>query len=152
MLRSWLISGCKKSKYVSPELRKRGRTTRQTECPYQVKIRYLKRESMWKVSEGLAALHLGLEATRSSHNHDPSEHAAIHANNRRPTEAEKQEILRLDRGMTISVLTRPTRIMALVLTVDKGEVKAPKIIQILKNSQTGLELQDSTQAPKFGAC
>ena len=46
VLRSWLISGCKKSKYVSPELRKRGRTTRQTECPYQVKIRYLKRESM----------------------------------------------------------------------------------------------------------
>jgi hypothetical protein len=111
----------KKSKYVSPELRKRGRTTRQTECPYQVKIRYLKRESIWKVSESLAALHLGLEATRSSHNHDPSEHAAIHANNRRPTEAEKQEILRLDRGMTISVLTRPTGIMVLVLTVDKEE-------------------------------
>ena len=54
---------------------------------------------MWKVSEGLAALHLGLEATRF-HNHDSSEHAAIHANNRRPTEAEKQESLRLDRGMT----------------------------------------------------
>ena len=26
----------KKSKYVSPELRKRGKTTRQTECPYQL--------------------------------------------------------------------------------------------------------------------
>ena len=107
---------------------------------------------MWKVSEGLAALRLGLEATRSFHNHDPSEHAAIHANNRRPTEAEKQEILRLDRGMTILVSTRPTGIMVLVLTVDKGGVKATKIIQILKNAQTGLELQDSTQAPKFGAC
>ena len=52
--------------------------------------------------------------------------------------------------MTISVLTLPTGIMVLVLTVDKGGVKATKIIQILKNAQAGLELQDSTQAPKFG--
>ena len=41
----------RKPTYVDPELRK-GRRTRQTECPYQVKIRYLKRKSMWKVSEG----------------------------------------------------------------------------------------------------
>ena len=87
------------------------------QCPYQVKIRYLKMESMWKVSEGLAALHLGLEAQATRyHNHDPREHAAIHAINGRPTEAEKQEILRLDRGMTIPVLPRPTGIMVLVLT------------------------------------
>ena len=72
---------------------------------------------MWKVSEGLAALHLEALAT-IFHNHDPSEHAAIHANNRRPTEVEKQEILRLDRGMTIPVLPWPTGlgIMELVLT------------------------------------
>ena len=50
---------------------------------------------MWKVSKGLAALHLGLEVT-GFRGRDPSVHAAIHANNRRPTEAEKQEILRLD--------------------------------------------------------
>ena len=30
--------------------------------------------------------------------------------------------------------------------MDKGGVKATKIIQILKNAQAGLELQDSTQA------
>ena len=70
-----------------------------------MKIRYLKRESIWKVSESLAALHLGLEALATIfNNHDPSEHAAIHAIDRRPTEAEKQKILRLDRGMTILVL------------------------------------------------
>ena len=34
--------------------------------------------------------------------------------------------------------------------MDKGGVKATKIIQILKNAQDRLELQDST-APKFGA-
>ena len=85
----------RKRKYVNSELRKRGRTTRQTDCPYQVKVGYLKRKSMWKVSEGLEGL-----AVKSVHNHDPSEHAAIHAINRRPTEAEKQEILRLDRGTT----------------------------------------------------
>ena len=73
---------------------------------------------MWKVSQGLEALRLGLEATRSFHNHDSSEHAAIHANNRRPTEAEKQDILRLDRGMTIFVLIWPIGIMVLVLIVD----------------------------------
>ena len=60
----------RKPTYVDPELRKRRRTTRQTGCPYQVKIRYLKWESMWKVSEGLAALHLEALATRF-HNHDP---------------------------------------------------------------------------------
>ena len=74
-------------------------------------------ESLWKVSEGLAALHLGLEALATRfHNHDPSEHSAIHAINRWPTEAEKQEILRLDRGLTSPVLARPTGIMVLVLT------------------------------------
>ena len=85
--------------------------------PYQVKIRYLKMQSMWKVSEGLAALHLGLQALETRfHNHDPSEHSAIDAIYRWPTEAEKQEILRVDRGLTIPVLPRPTGIMVLVLT------------------------------------
>ena len=58
---------------------------------------------MWKFSEGLPALHLETLATRF-HYHEPSEHAAIHPYNRRPTEAEKQEILRPDKGMTIPVL------------------------------------------------
>ena len=93
----------RKPSYVDLELRKRRRKTKQMECPYQVKIRYLKRESMWKVSEGLIALHSETLATRF-HNHEPSEHAAIHPHNRRPTEAEKQEILRLDKGMTVPVL------------------------------------------------
>ena len=92
----------KKPSYVDAELRKR-RKTRQMECPYQVKILCLSRESMLKVSEGLTALHSETLVTRF-HNHDSSEHAAIHSHNRRPAEAEKQEILRLDKGMTISVL------------------------------------------------
>ena len=50
------------------------------QCPYQVMIRYLKMESMWKASEGLAALHLDLEALATRFNNpDPCEHAAIHA-------------------------------------------------------------------------
>ena len=74
-------------------------------------------ESMWKVSEGLATLHLGLEALATRfHNHDPSEHAAIRAINRQLAEAGKQEILRLDEGMTTPVLKRPTGIVVLVLT------------------------------------
>ena len=72
---------------------------------------------MWMVSEGLAALQLGLEVLMTRfHNHDPSQHAAIHAENRRLTEAEKQEILRLDSGITIPVLPRPMGVMVLVLT------------------------------------
>ena len=56
--------------YVDLELCKRRRTTRQTGCPYQVKIRYLKWERMWKVSKGLAALHLEVLVTRFN-NYDP---------------------------------------------------------------------------------
>ena len=71
---------------------------------------------MWMVSEGLAALQLRLEVLMTGfHNHDPAQHAAIHAENRRLTEAEKQEILRLDRGITIPVLPRPMGVMVLVL-------------------------------------
>ena len=82
-----------------------------------MKIRYLKMESMWTVSEGLAALHPGSEALATRfHNHDRSEHSAIYAIYRWPTEAEKQEILKVDRGLTIPVLPRPTGIMVLVLT------------------------------------
>ena len=57
---------------------------------------------MWKVSEGLAAVHLETRATRF-HNHEPSEHEYTPLTSRRPTDAEKQEILRLDKGMTIPV-------------------------------------------------
>ena len=39
-----------------------GYSTIMIQCSYQVKIRYLKMESMWKISEGLAALHFGLDA------------------------------------------------------------------------------------------
>ena len=52
-----------KPTFVHPELRKR-RRTRQTDCSYQVNIRYLKRESMWKVSERLARSALDSDATR----------------------------------------------------------------------------------------
>ena len=72
---------------------------------------------MWNVSEDSAALHMGLETLPTScHNYDPFEDAALHAINRRPTEAEKQEILRLDRDMVTPVLPRPIGIMQLVLT------------------------------------
>ena len=71
--------------------------------PFPNKDKILKREGMWKVGEGLAALHVKALATRF-HNHDPSEHAAIHAINRQQTEAENQEILILGNDMSIPVL------------------------------------------------
>ena len=55
---------------------------------------------IWKVSEGLATSAPDSDATRF-HNHGPSEQAAIHASNRRPTKMVKQEILKLDEGMII---------------------------------------------------
>ena len=58
---------------------------------------------MWKFSESLTALRSETLAKRF-HNHEPSEHVTIHPHNRRPKEAEKREILRLDKGMTIPVL------------------------------------------------
>ena len=74
-------------------------------------------QSMWKVCGSLAALQLGLEALATRfHNHDPSELAALHVINRRPAEAEKQEIFGPDRGLTIPALPRPTDIMVLLLT------------------------------------
>ena len=71
--------------------------------PFPEEDKILKRDSMWKVSEGLAALHVKALAIRFL-NHDPSERAAIHAINRQQTEAENQEILRQDNDMSIPVL------------------------------------------------
>ena len=72
------------------------------------------RESMWKVSEGLAGSASSSEATNlGSHNHDPSEHAAIHATNLRPTAAEEQEILRLGKGTIIPSIVMGTMVPVL---------------------------------------
>ena len=79
-------------------------------------IRYLKRESMWKASEGLARSASGSEATRF-HNRGPSEHAVIYAPNRRQTLAENQEILRLDKSMII-----PSISMEIIMLVLTGSV------------------------------
>ena len=48
---------------------------------------------MWKVSEGTKG-----HPETSFHNHKPSKHVSAHFSNRRPTQAEKEEILRLNKA------------------------------------------------------
>ena len=83
----------KESKCIAKEQRKRIRKSKQIECPYRVHIRYLKRQDMWKVSEGTKG-----KPAASFHNHAPSKSVAAHASNRRPPNIEKEEILRLDKA------------------------------------------------------
>ena len=61
---------------------------------------------IWKVSEGLATSAPDSDATRF-HNHGPSEQAAIHASNRRPTKMAKQEILKLEGMIILSTAMGP---------------------------------------------
>ena len=79
--------------YVAGELRKRAQEVKQIDCPYEVHVRYRKRQDMWKVSEGTKG-----HPEASFHNHKPSKQASAHSSNRQPTQAEKEEILRLDKA------------------------------------------------------
>ena len=65
---------------------------------------------MWMISEGTKG-----HPEVSLHNHKPSKHPSAHFSNRRPTQAEKEEMLRL----------------------SKAGVKAARIITVLQQNQEG---------------
>ena len=137
--------------YVAGELRKRKREVKQTDCPYEVHVRYQKRQDMWKASEGTKG-----HPEASFHNHKPSERASAHFSNRRPTQAEKEEILRLDKagfktariitilqqnqeehgGSTADILTGPRDIANIIATnrkeANNGLANAESAIKMLQ--------------------
>ena len=138
---------------------------KQTDCPYEVHVRYQRRQYIWKASEGTIG-----HPEVIFDNHKLSKYASAHFSNRRPTQAEKEEILRLDRagikaarittflkqnqegcgGSSANIITSP-RDIATIVTTNRKETKnglaiAESAIELLQKLSwwfTFLEAKDS---------
>ena len=94
---SYQIRRSKPLAYMPDDQRKRKRFVSQTQCQYEVYIRFSKRRVAWLVTES------------QSHNHEPSLSAAVHAVHRRLQPEEKTHLIELatsNCGLTRSQISR----------------------------------------------